>query len=81
MEELSCQELVALVTDYLDDALPPTERARFDIHLANCPARETYLGQIRATVALTRASSELETRPEVSRLLDAFRNWKRAGRE
>ena len=76
MEELSCRELVEIVTDYLDDALPPTERARFDTHLASCPGCETYLEQIRATIALTRASGELETRPEVSRLLDAFRDWK-----
>ena len=33
---LSCQELVELVTDYLEDALPPPERARLDAHIRDC---------------------------------------------
>jgi len=41
-EDLSCQELVELVTDYLEGALPPELRARFDQHIATdpfpCPA-------------------------------------------
>ena len=44
MEDLACQELVELVTDYLEDALPPEERARFDAHLAECPGCSNYLG-------------------------------------
>ena len=32
-DEMSCKELVELVTDYLEGALPPEDRARFDAHL------------------------------------------------
>ena len=77
MEDLSCQELVELVTDYLEGALAPEERARFDAHVAECPGCDRYLEQMRATIALAGASADLERRPEVSGLLEAFRDWKR----
>jgi anti-sigma factor RsiW len=79
VEDLSCQELVELVTDYLEDALPPAERARFDAHLAECPGCELYVEQMRTTIALAGASSDIESKPEVSGLLEAFRDWKRTG--
>jgi anti-sigma factor RsiW len=77
VEDLSCQELVELVTDYLEDAMAPDERARFDAHVAECPGCERYLEQMRATIELAGAGAELERRPEVSGLLQAFRDWKR----
>ena len=52
-DQLSCQELVELVTDYLDDALPPAERVRFDAHIAGCDGCTGYLEQIRLTIAST----------------------------
>ena len=78
MDDLACQELVELVTDYLEGALPAAERARFDAHVAACPGCGEYLEQMRATLALTRASGALEGRPEVDGLLRAFRDWHRA---
>jgi anti-sigma factor RsiW len=77
VEDLSCQELVELVTDYFEDALAPTERARFDAHVAECPGCELYVEQMRTTITLAGASAGLESRPEVSGLLEAFRDWKR----
>jgi anti-sigma factor RsiW len=77
--ELTCQELVELVTDYLEDALPPEERARFDEHLEGCTGCTAYVEQMRATIRLVRASRSeaLETRPEVAGLLHVFRDWRR----
>jgi anti-sigma factor RsiW len=77
VEDLACQELVELVTDYLEDALAPDERARFDAHIAECPGCDRYLEQMRATIELAGAGADLERRPEVSGLLEAFRDWKR----
>jgi anti-sigma factor RsiW len=51
--DLTCRELVELVTDYLDDAMPARERARVERHLSGCPACTRYLDQIRATVRIT----------------------------
>jgi anti-sigma factor RsiW len=75
---MTCQELVELVTDYLDRALPREDVARFEAHVAACPGCETYLAQVEATIALTRASGERVDPDEVSPLLDAFRDWHRS---
>jgi anti-sigma factor RsiW len=77
-EQLSCQELVELVTAYLDGALPPTERARFDAHIAGCDGCRAYIEQIRVTIALagTIKPEELDPAAEET-LLEAFRDWKR----
>ena len=76
-EALSCQELTELVTDYLEGALPPAERARFEEHLAECGNCEIYLEQIRATIRLTGSLTLDELSPEAEEaLLHAFRDWK-----
>jgi anti-sigma factor RsiW len=74
--DLSCQELVELVTDYLEGALAPGERARFEAHVAECPGCERYVEQMATTIALAGAAVSLESRPEITGLLAAFRDWK-----
>jgi hypothetical protein len=51
-DTLTCQELVELVTDYLEGALRPTERARFEAHIAQCQHCPNYLDQMRTTIRL-----------------------------
>jgi predicted anti-sigma-YlaC factor YlaD len=75
--ELTCQELVELVTDYFEDALTPAERARFEEHLDGCAGCRAYLQQMRTTTRLVRASEGFEQRPEVAGLMRAFADWKR----
>jgi anti-sigma factor RsiW len=77
--ELTCQELVELVTDYFEGALELPERARFEAHVAGCPGCDAYLAQMRTTLEVVGATAALESRPEVSGLLEAFRGWKRSG--
>jgi anti-sigma factor RsiW len=76
--DLSCKELVELVTDYLEGRLAPPEMRRFEEHLAICPGCETYLSQIRQTISslgtLKQDTVPVEARNE---LLKVFRNWKR----
>jgi anti-sigma factor RsiW len=75
--ELTCQELVELVTDYLEDALPAAERLRFEDHLGICPGCATYLDQMRITIQAAGHISEESLDPVVrDQLLDLFRNWK-----
>jgi len=78
--ELTCRELVELVTDYLEDRLAASERRRFEDHLADCNGCTTYLNQMRRTIGLLRGLGE-EALPPGSReaLLGAFRDWKRTG--
>ncbi len=49
--DIACQELVELVTEYLEGALPPEEVAAVERHLAGCEACTRYLRQLRSTVA------------------------------
>jgi predicted anti-sigma-YlaC factor YlaD len=77
--ELTCKELVELVTDYLEDRLPLPERRRFELHLCTCTGCRIYLSQMRA---LLRACGRLaeEDLPAATRgaLLATFREWKGA---
>jgi anti-sigma factor RsiW len=77
-EQLSCQELVELVTDYLEGALPPRDRTRFEAHIAECDGCQAYVEQIRVTIALsgTLGPEQLDPAAE-ERLLEAFRDCKR----
>jgi anti-sigma factor RsiW len=78
--EMSCKELVELVTDYLDGALSAEDRARFEAHLTECPWCVEYVTQIERTAALVGATwQDLEREPAVAELLELFRDWKRGG--
>jgi len=50
-EQLACKQLVELVADYLDDALSPQVRARFEEHLTGCDGCTTYLKQTQQIIA------------------------------
>jgi anti-sigma factor RsiW len=79
-EELSCQELVELVTDYLEGALPSELHERFERHIAHCSGCQTYLEQMRATIRTTGELTAESLSPEAERsLLDAFRGWRQTG--
>jgi anti-sigma factor RsiW len=76
--ELACQEVAEIVTAYLEDALDPGDRERFEEHLVFCDGCDNYLEQMRLTIRLTgRVDDGLPTELE-SQLLEAFRGW-RAG--
>ena len=74
---MSCEQFVELVTEYIEDAMDPATKQRFEEHLALCPGCVTYLDQIRETV---RQAGHLH--PEDlsaaarDRLMEAFNDWK-----
>jgi anti-sigma factor RsiW len=78
--ELTCKELVELVTEYLEGALPPAKRERFEAHLGTCSGCSSYFQQMQQTIhtvgKLTEETIAPQTRDE---LLQAFKNWKKAG--
>jgi len=75
---ISCREVVELVTAYLDGALDPDTRARFEVHLELCGPCVEYVEQIRATSKLVAvAAAELDERPDRDTLLEAFRAFHR----
>jgi anti-sigma factor RsiW len=77
--DLTCRELVELVTDYLEDALDRRARARFERHISGCDYCTEYIAQIRETVRLTGRLREDQLEPRArEELLAAFRTWKAA---
>jgi anti-sigma factor RsiW len=75
---MPCQELVELVTDYLEDRLSPVDRIRFEAHIAECEYCANYLEQMRRTIrTLGRISEESLTGDARGTLLGAFRSWRR----
>jgi anti-sigma factor RsiW len=78
--EMTCQELVELVTEYLEGTLPPADRERFEAHLSECEGCANYVAQMRTTVGLVGALREDDMDPEAREtLLRAFRDFRRAG--
>ncbi|WP_431235784.1 anti-sigma factor family protein [Mycolicibacterium psychrotolerans] len=74
---MDCDELVELVTAYLDGSLDSETRARFDLHLLDCDGCENYLQQFRVTIdTVGRISNEQVDTEFRGKLLKAFRDWR-----
>jgi len=78
MAALSCQEMVELVTDYLEGTLGWRDRRRVAKHLAACDACGRYVEQMRETLGLlgTVPVDTLSAEAQAT-LLDAFRDLRR----
>ena len=74
--DFTCQEMVELVTEYLEDRLPVDDRLRFEQHIAVCGPCHAYLGQMRETIRVTGELRE-ESLSDDARdtLMTAFREW------
>ena len=77
--EITCKEVVELVTDYLEQTLLPEVQARFEAHVADCPGCETYIAQVQKTIAMLRKLTEEQMFPGTrDELLEMFREWKQS---
>jgi anti-sigma factor RsiW len=75
--EMTCKELVELVTEYLDESLPAIDRERFDAHLATCPFCTLYLEQMRDTIRTMGQLPKAAVSPAaLETLLAHFRRWR-----
>jgi hypothetical protein len=45
-----CSEVDSLITDYLEEAMPPSARADFEAHLAQCRECQHHLAETRALI-------------------------------
>jgi len=73
---IRCADAVELVTDYLDDALNPTDLAAFKDHLDGCDGCTIFADQIRMTIQLANATNDrlLDIMPaDFDRLLSQLR--------
>jgi len=74
--DMTCHELVELVTAYLEGALPPAERERFEAHRHGCPGCRAHVSQVRLTVSSLgqlQPSPDEDLSAEQRRILDLFR--------
>lgn len=72
--ELTCQEFVELVTDLIEDQLDVALRLAAEAHLGGCDGCETYLEQVRQTIAALRGLADSgDLARDRERALAAFR--------
>ena len=78
-DHITCQEVVELVNDYLERALPPRETTVFEQHLNFCDGCDLYVEQLKRTVETVGEIREEDVPADAKeRLLGAFRDWKRS---
>jgi anti-sigma factor RsiW len=76
--QLTCRQVVEIISDYLEDALPPDDRRRVEEHLAVCEGCTNYLEEMRETIRLTGMLTEEQVPDgQMRQLLNAFRTWTR----
>jgi anti-sigma factor RsiW len=74
--QLTCREIVHLVSDYLDGALSGRDRRKVEKHLVGCEGCTAYLSQMRETIRLTGKLTEDQVpEPVRQELVAAFRDW------
>ena len=77
-DDLECREVVEAVTDYLEGAMAPGDRLRFDRHLTLCEGCQDYLEQMRTVIRVAGRPVADAVPPEtMAGLLRAFRDWRR----
>ncbi len=75
---MDCNELVELITDYLEGRLSVEEHERFEEHLEECLYCRIYLDQMRQVIRTVGKLREKHIAPEArQQLLGVFRNWTR----
>ena len=74
LPEMPCQELVEVVTAFLEGALPVRDRLRFEAHVAVCGPCRMYIEQLRQTLEAVGRIDADTLAPEVrAGLVEAFR--------
>jgi len=74
---LTCQEVIELLSSYIEGGLTADDRRRVDEHLALCDGCTTYLEQMRETIRLSGMVTEEQVpEDEKAALLAAFRDWR-----
>jgi anti-sigma factor RsiW len=72
---ITCQEVVEVVTDYLEGRMSPEDVAVFEAHLELCDGCKWYVEQMRVTIAAVGRIDEADVPDEMREtLLTAFRS-------
>ena len=73
---ITCQEVVDIVTDYLEEVVDDATRVELEAHLALCEGCDEYLRQMRATIsALGHLPLDSLSEEAKATLTGAFRDY------
>lgn len=77
--DLTCRELVEVITDYLDGAMSDVNRTRFERHLGECEGCTTVVDQFRSTIETTgRLTEDHVSEKQREAMREVFRQWREA---
>jgi anti-sigma factor RsiW len=80
IRDIPCQQVVEMVTDYLENVLANGDKQRFERHLAGCPHCTEYLAQVRETISLAGRLTPEDLSPQMrDAFTDVFRRWRTEG--
>ena len=80
VDDITCREVLELLTEYLEGALAPAVEREVDRHLDACDGCWRYLDQFQVAIETTAELREEAVAVDVREsLLDAFRTWRRPG--
>jgi predicted anti-sigma-YlaC factor YlaD len=79
-DEVTCQQFVALITDYFEGALAPRSLSQVEEHLVMCDWCVTYSEQMRATIDALSTLQEAQPAVPSEAVLAALRAKRKAGR-
>jgi anti-sigma factor RsiW len=76
---MKCEELLALLNEYVDGTVDPTICEEFERHMAGCNPCQVVVDNIRQTILLYRAGQEWELPVEFRERLHAVlrERWRR----
>jgi hypothetical protein len=78
-ERITCREVTELVTEYVEGTLGAHETALFEQHLNFCDGCDSYVDQMRTTIAAVGRIGEADVPADMrERLLAAFRDRRRS---
>ncbi|HUJ27326.1 MAG TPA: zf-HC2 domain-containing protein [Myxococcales bacterium] len=75
-EELTCRQVVEVITDYLERRMSLKDRTRFEQHVVTCVGCTSYLRQMKQAIALAGAAKDPVDAKAQDELLRLFRGWK-----
>ena len=75
--DMTCIQIVELITEYLEGGLSSADRERFEEHIGFCDWCLAYLDQMRQTIATVGRLRDEDLPKELEQnLLTTFRDWK-----
>jgi len=69
---MTCQETIAILSDYLEGLCGPDLIQQLEQHLRDCAPCRAYLATFRKTRGLTHAAGQVEMPPEMRARLRQF---------